>query len=97
MHPLKHRASLAWRDHREELIPWGVGLVVYTLFMWPAEPSKYTRGMAMFLLLWPIIFALRMARTIAYPRAETPPADRTETPLSARATPPPNRPPAPPR
>ncbi len=61
---LKNSATLAWKKHREEMIPWGIGLFFYLAFMRQAEPSRYTIGMLAILILWPIIFTIRMAVSI---------------------------------
>jgi|GEM_PF-4043023 hypothetical protein len=58
---LRDSAANAWRKHREELIPWGFGSLIYIVFMRQAGPSKFTVGMLAFLLAWPIVFAMRMA------------------------------------
>jgi hypothetical protein len=47
---LRDSAANAWRKHREELIPWGFGSLIYIVFMRQAGPSKFTVGMLAFLL-----------------------------------------------
>lgn len=61
---ISNSASAAWKKHREELVPWAVGLLLYLAFMRQAEPSRFTNGMLVFLSLWPLVFIFRMIYSI---------------------------------